>query len=297
MPTDQHNSSSAANSKLAIVVVTHNRVDSLLRTLQHLHSLEESYPVVVVDNASTDTTVAQVRQQFPHVQIITLRNNIGAVARNFGVQQVDQPYIAFADDDSWWSKGALAQAIDCFEQHPRLALIMSRIAVGPEERLDPCCELMARSPLPKPTALPGIPILGFVACGAVVRRSAFVSVTGFNERFGSSGEESLLAMDLAKNDWGLSYIQDIVSHHYPSKLRDVSYRRIEGVSDSLWTSWLRRSPRHIAHKTASHMRDALTERESLLGLIRAIRGLPWVLRQRSRIPIELERQFEMLEKQ
>lgn len=282
---------------LGIVIVTHNRCESLVRTLEQLHALEAPYTIIVVDNASTDDTVATVRQRFPDVQIIARNTNIGAVARNDGVRALQQPYIAFADDDSWWAYGALSQAIEQFEQHPRLGLIMSRIVVGPEERPDLCCDLMARSPLPSAGDLPGVPILGFVACGAIVRRSAFLQANGFHSAFGSSGEEALLAMDLADRGWGLSYVDTVVSHHHPSTIRNVTSRRIDGVRDELWTVWLRRPRKEIMRITAKHLRAALTSRLSFFGLLAAVRGLPWVLRQRRAISPQLERQLQLLDQQ
>ena len=72
--------------------------------------------------------------------------------------------------------GDLARAVDrSLRAHPRLALLNARILVGPEERLDPVCAEMAASPLaPRPTC-PAPPLLGFVACAALVRTEAFAA--------------------------------------------------------------------------------------------------------------------------
>lgn len=282
---------------LAIVIVTRNRRETLRRTLEQLHALEAAYPIVVVDNASTDGTVAEVRERFPQVDIIPLAQNLGAIARNYGVRHVQQPYIAFADDDSWWARDTPAQAIRIFEEYPRLGLIMARIKAGPEERLDPCCALMQRSPLPRPADLPGIPILGFVGCGALVRRAAFLEINGFHERFGSGGEEALPAIDLARHGWGLAYIDTLVAHHHPSRQRDTSRRQIEGTRNWLWTAWLRRSHRHNLRLTARLLRAALTSDTTRRALGSAFLGLPWIVRERVAMPGELERQIELLEEQ
>jgi GT2 family glycosyltransferase len=282
---------------LAIVIVTHNRWGTLQRTLERLHALEAAYPIVVVDNASTDGTVAEIREKFPRVKVIPLGQNLGAIARNYGVHQVQQPYIAFADDDSWWARGTLAQAIQIFEEYPRLGLMMARIKAGPEERLDPCCELMQRSPLPRPADLPGIPILGFVGCGALVRRAAFLQVNGFHKRFGSGGEEALLAIDLARHGWGLIYLDTLVAHHHPSRQRDTHRRQIEGTRNWLWTAWLRRSHRHNLRLTRMLLRAALTDPTTRRALVPAFLGLPWIIRERVAMPRELERQIELLEEQ
>lgn len=46
-----------SQSGLTIVIVTRNRQDSLLRTLNHIVGLEDGFPIVVVDNASEDDTL------------------------------------------------------------------------------------------------------------------------------------------------------------------------------------------------------------------------------------------------
>src|SRR5205807_7353355 len=100
-------------------------------------------------------------------------------ARNVGAHAVTAPYVAFADDDSWWAPGALTHAAGLFDRHPELALIAARILVGPRQSLDPTCVTMAQSPVLAAPGQPGPSILGFLACGAVVRRSAFLAVGGF----------------------------------------------------------------------------------------------------------------------
>ncbi|MDO0931403.1 hypothetical protein QQY66_06815 [Streptomyces sp. DG2A-72] len=36
------------------------------------------------------------------------------------MRHADTPYVAFSDDDSWWTPGALRQAADLLDVHPRL---------------------------------------------------------------------------------------------------------------------------------------------------------------------------------
>lgn len=282
-----------AEARLAIVIVTRNRQSSLLKTLQHLESLEDRYPIIVVDNASEDNTLKMVGRQYPYVKLLALDRNYGAIARNAGMDATDQPYVAFCDDDSWWAPGSLARAIECFERHPKLGLVMSKILVEPGGRYDPCCQSMEASCLPNNFNLPGAPLLGFIACGAIVRRSAFRSAGGFHPKFGTWGEEELLAIDLVKNGWGLAYLPEVVSHHQPSKGPRNKSRRVQEVRNRLWTCWLRRSTRKVIKVTGQTVEAALGDREVRAGVTAALRGAAWVMKERDPVPRWLEDQLDL----
>lgn len=282
---------------LGIVIVTRNRVATLLSTLGRLSALPEGYPIVVVDNASTDGTTAAVRDRFPDVAVIALTRNYGGVGRNYGVRHLPCAYIAFADDDSWWAPGSLARAVALFARWPRLGLLMARVLVGPEARLDPACAEMAQSPLPRTADAPGVPVLGFLACGAIVRRAAFLAVGGFDPRFGTGGEEALVAMSLAAAGWHLAYVEDVVAHHHPSRDRpNMRERYIEGIADRLWEAWLRRPLGPALRITARHLRRARTDPITRRGVLRAARELPRILRQRRVVPPTVEAQLALLER-
>jgi GT2 family glycosyltransferase len=220
--------------------------------------------------------------------VVGLRRNRGAAARTVGARLVDSPYVAFSDDDSWWAPGALSRAGDLLDRHPRLAVLAARVLVGPEQRLDPVCQEMAHSPLPPADDLPGPSVLGFIACGAVVRRTAFLEVGGFDVRLGVGGEEELLSVDLAVRGWGLAYVDEVVAYHHPSPSRDPSGRRRVQVRNALWSAWLRRPLGGAARQTAHLAALALHQPGASSGLLLALLGLPWVLRERRAVPRELE---------
>ena len=285
--------------RLTVVIATRNRAASLLRTLCYLAALPERAPVVVVDNGSGDDTVAAVRRRAPQVTLVALPGNWGARARNVGVEVAATPYVAFCDDDSWWAPGALAGAVDVMDRHPRLGLLMARILTYDEERLDPTCAEMAASPLPRAADLPGPSILGFLACGAVVRRDAFRAAGGFSRPFGVYGEEQLVALNLAMRGWGLAYVDTVVAHHHPAPNRDAAARRARRraeLRNALWTTWLRRPAGTVLRHTARTVRQAITDRDGRRALVEAARGLPWVLRERRVIPAHLEEQLRLLDR-
>ncbi len=284
----------ASPARVGVVIATRNRGPELLRTVTRLRALDEQPPIVVVDNASTDGTAELVRAHHPGVQVVGLRRNRGAAARTVGARLVDTPYVAFSDDDSWWAPGALTRAAELLDRYPRLAVLAARVLVGPEERLDPVCEEMAHSPLPPAPDLPGPSVLGFIACGAVVRRPAFLQVDGFDARFGVGGEEELLAVDLAARGWGLAYVDEVVAYHHPSPSRDPSGRRRVQVRNALWSAWLRRPLGGAARQTAHVAALAMHQPGALSGVLLAILGLPWVLRERRPVPRELEAELRAL---
>ncbi|HEX2314671.1 MAG TPA: glycosyltransferase, partial [Thermomonospora sp.] len=229
-------------SRVTVVVATRDRRAELAATLDRLAALPERPPVVVVDNGSRDGTARMVRDRFPGVRVVALRRNLGACARNIGVRHAATPYVAFSDDDSWWEAGALAVAERCFEEHPRLGLLVGRIRLAPDGRLDRVSRKMASAPLGREADLPGPSVLGFPACAAVVRRAAFLDAGGFDDLLFFGGEESLLALDLAAAGWGLAYVADAGVWHAPSGTREPPPRRwaLHRRNDLL-VSWMRLS--------------------------------------------------------
>src|SRR3954465_6095548 len=204
-----------ADPRISIVIITRDRCRDLLEALAHLRKLPEAPQVIVVDNASQDGTADAVRREFPAVEVLALDANRGPAARNLGVERASTPYVAFNDDDSWWEPGALAAAADLLDAHPQLALANGHILVGPDQRPDPVCLEMAESPLPLAPGQPRRALLSFVACGAIVRRDAFLAVGGFHERLGVGGEEEIVGHRLALAGGRQVFLGGSRAHHPP----------------------------------------------------------------------------------
>jgi GT2 family glycosyltransferase len=253
--------------------------------------------VVVVDNGSRDGTPMAVQRRFPDVRVVELGRNRGTAARNEGLRAVDVDYVALCDDDSWLAPGALERAVAAFERTPRLAVTAARVLVGPGEVLDPVCALMARSPLRAEGDLPGPRVLGFVACGAVVRRAAVLAVGGFDERYGIGGEESRLALDLAHAGLWLAYAPDVVAHHHPAARADRARRRRRAHSarNDLWTAWLRRPAPTAAVRSATILWAAGAA--APLAVLAALSGARWVARERSSLASDAEADARLVDRQ
>ena len=295
-PADATGSGEARRDpRVAVVVITHQRREELLRTLTRLAELPEQPRIVVVDNGSTDGTATAVRNQFPEVELIAGSANLGAVARNLGVARLDTPYVAFCDDDTWWEAGSLTAAADALDAHPGLAVVTARILVEPGGREDPIVPELRDSPVQGAAWLPGPALGSFLAGASVLRRDAFLQVGGFSERLWLGGEEELMAGDLAAAGWELCYLPALTVHHQASRARDAHRRRRDGIRNTLWTTWLRRPLRPAVRRSLHLLRTVPRDRVSALGLLAALRGMPWVLRERRVLPPAAEARFAALD--
>ena len=266
--------------RVTIVVMTRNRWPDLQKSLPH-----HRVPVILVDNGSTDGTPARVRKHHPAVDVVELATNHGSTARNIGVERARTPYVAFADDDSWWAAGSLSRAAATFDAHPRLAVLAARMLVGEDENTDPICAVMADSPLGWDADLPGPSVLGFLACGAVVRRDAYLAAGGFDDVVFFMGEEERLALDLAAMGWGLAYVENVVARHHPSPVRDPVARAARAARNELLTAVMRRPWPVVIRAIAAAARTGAPGR---LALRQALPVLPRALTRRRRLPGHVE---------
>jgi GT2 family glycosyltransferase len=272
--------------RVTTVVMTRNRWSDLARTLPR-----HPGPVVVVDNGSDDGTPELVERHFPRVEVVRLRANRGAVARNVGVRHARTPYVAFADDDSWWELGALDVAVSHLDRSPRLGLLTGRVLVGEDDRPDAVSMAQAASPLGREPDLPGPSVLGFLACAAVVRRDAFLSVGGFDDVVQMYGEETRLAWDLRAAGWGIAYVPDVLVHHHPSTSGRSPGSAAQLERNRLLTILMRRPWPVIAREVSVSLRSPLGR----AGLRTALPRVPRALLRRRRLPSTVECEVRRLE--
>ncbi|MFC7381768.1 glycosyltransferase family 2 protein [Sphaerisporangium rhizosphaerae] len=296
MTTTSEEDLGAGSVPVTVVIATRNRREELLRTLERLRALPERPPVIVVDNGSSDGAAERVRAAFPEAEVIGLHHNLGAPARNIGVLAARTPYVAFSDDDSWWEPGALRLAAETFDAHPRLGLIAASMLVGPERAPDPINAMLAATPLRGGPDQPGPPALGFLACGSVVRRQAFLQAGGFSPVLFFPGEEQLLAYDLAALGWDRCHVPDVVAVHEPSPLREpAAGRRRVQARNALLTVWLRRPAGVVLRETARLAARAPRDPACGQALLSALLRLPLVIAGRRRLPAHVEAAARLLE--
>lgn len=279
-------------SQLSVVLLTHNCADRLQPILDQLTTLQ--LPIIAVDNGSTDQTAAILAEQ-QGVELIALAQNRGACARNVGVEHARTPYIACCDDDEWYERDGLAAAVALLDAHPRLAVVNARILVNEDQYLDPISAEMAASPLIDEPDIPGAVLLGFMAGAVIVRREAYLGVGGYDPRFFIGGEEETLSFKLADAGWHLRYLPDLVVQHRPSQA-SVDGLRPYGLRNTLWNAWLRRPWRSALRWTVFTLLERPKNRAWLQGLVMALGGLPWVLRERTVMRPEVDAGLRVLDR-
>lgn len=282
--------------RVSLVILTHDRRDEVIRTVGRAVNLPDRPAIIVVDNGSRDGTEAALTRRFPSVSVVALPDNRGAAGRNEGLRRALTPFVAFSDDDTWWAPGALLRAADLLERHPRLGLITGRVLVGPAEREDPTCRVMAGSALTGEPGMPGTPVLGFLAGAAVARRAAFLDAGGYEPRFFLGGEEALVAVDMTAAGWSIAYVPEVVAHHHPSAARDRARRRLLLARNALWFAWLRRAWRPALRETGHAVRRAARDPLARRALFEALRGAGWAWRHRRPLPERVEAMLRRLER-
>ena len=114
---------------LLILIVSWNTRD-LLRDC--LHSVQPAahpgWDVLVVDNVSTDDSVAMVRSEFPSVRLIENAVNSGyACANNQGLRAITAPYALLLNSDTRATPEAIHGLVAFMEAHPEAGAVSPRL--------------------------------------------------------------------------------------------------------------------------------------------------------------------------
>jgi len=110
-------------SDVSVVVVTYNGLPWIEQALESVHGVE----TVLVDNGSTDGTVAFVREHFPEVVVAEQENRGLAAGWNAGVARTSSRYVLLLNSDAWLDAGALDALVAFADAHPAAAVVGPRL--------------------------------------------------------------------------------------------------------------------------------------------------------------------------
>lgn len=100
---------------------------------------EGRFEYLVIDDGSTDNTVAEILAAFdgdPRMRLIQNDHQGGSQARNTGIQQAKAPLISFLDGDDRWHRDKLRHQIDVLNHlGPEYGVVFSRSRLITEDGL------------------------------------------------------------------------------------------------------------------------------------------------------------------
>ncbi|BAD77600.1 glycosyltransferase [Geobacillus kaustophilus HTA426] len=112
------------SNTVCAVVVTYNRKELLRECLGNLkHQTRKINEIIVIDNASTDGTASLVKNEFPDVKLIELRENIGGAGGFYeGIKYAYEnnfEWIWVLDDDTIPNLNALECLLKSYDRFPK----------------------------------------------------------------------------------------------------------------------------------------------------------------------------------
>jgi len=114
---------------LSVVVLSHQRVDLLRRTLRSVFAQRGlEFEVVVVDNASSDGSPEMVKREFPGARLIALERNVAIEGRNIGFRAAQGAIVLSLDNDVELPDPELLLRLDArFARSPALGALTLKI--------------------------------------------------------------------------------------------------------------------------------------------------------------------------
>jgi GT2 family glycosyltransferase len=210
-------------NSIAVVIVNYNTRE-LLRNCLATVQAENPSEVVVVDNASSDQSVAMVQAEYPWVLLHPNRSNIGyGAAANQGIASCTAKYVLLLNSDTLLPAGALNALTSYLDGNMRVAIVGPRL-VNSDGTLQASCYpfpgtlswfldnddlawLVRRVPVLRNRFLrtwchTRVRVVPWVKGAAVaIRRSAFEQVKGFDESFFLYFEETDFCHRLKAAGW------------------------------------------------------------------------------------------------
>ena len=120
--------------KISIIILSWN-TKALLRDC--LKSLKGDEEIIVVDNASTDSSPQMVQKEFPKVKLILNKKNLGyGAANNQGIKVAQGDYLLLLNSDTVVKKDAPLKMATFLAKNPKAGVVGCRL-LNPDGTLQP----------------------------------------------------------------------------------------------------------------------------------------------------------------
>lgn len=182
--------------RVSVIIPNYNGLRFLGVCLDALRA--QTYPreateVILVDDASTDASVALVREHYPEVQVVQLSRNSGlAVGCNAGARVARGEFLVMLNNDTEAEPAWLAALVEAAMTHPQAGAVASKMLLfDRRDTLHNAGDLMGADGIPRNRGVwerdtgqydHDLAIFGGCGGGVLYRRAAWEQAGGFDER-------------------------------------------------------------------------------------------------------------------
>ena len=187
----------------------------------------ESFETILVDNGSSDGSVAYVGEHFPEVRVVPLKENRGfSTAVNAGIEASETEYVVLLNNDTEQDPRWLESLVIAADTHSEAGLFASKLVDFYDRRtLDGAGDALRLSGLPyrlghgeRDRGQFDAPAYVFGACGAAAlyRRAMLDGIGLFDEDFVSYCEDGDLSFRAQLAGYRCRYVPGAVVYHMGS---------------------------------------------------------------------------------
>jgi len=224
--------------EVSVIIVNYNTEEYLKKCLD---SIPKEYEVIVIDNSSTDQSLELAVKKYPEFTYYKFSRNQGfAKACNTGTYLSQGKYILFLNPDSLLEKKGVKRCIEVLRRKKEVGAVTGKV-VYPSGVLQPNVRkekgflnfLFGRTSFLR-KIFPNTSLEKeyfyqekelkkerdvelTAAMALMVKRKAFESIKGFDERFFLYWEDFDLSIRLRENGWRIHFVPEVVSVHHLGK--------------------------------------------------------------------------------
>jgi GT2 family glycosyltransferase len=217
---------------VSVIITTRDRVTDLQRTCNVVMRLQPApNEVFVTADGCSDGTVDMIANKFPEITLIVNQQGIGSVAsRDRMIRQARGDLILALDDDSYPEQfDCITRIVPFFEQRTKLAVLHF------PQHTDEYAETLAQTNFGSEH-----PTRSFANSGAVLRRSTYLQLPGFESRFFHMYEEPDYALQCVAAGYDVLFSPVItIRHHYSCERRDEISIHHRHARNELWSAVMR----------------------------------------------------------